>query len=84
MKKISNPVPIIKNLFSHILLDIENSADEKDLGCATNYMNNLLEDYDYNILKEYWECIYKYLTEFALNPNASLRKSACYGIGILA
>lgn len=54
MKKISNPAAIIKDLLDHVSLDINNSADDQDLRYATYFLDNLLDDYDYNTLKDYW------------------------------
>ncbi len=84
MKRINNPAAIIKDLLDHVSLDINNSTDNQDFRYATYYIDNLLDDYDYHTLKDYWENIYNRLAEFALNPDATLRNSASYGIGILA
>lgn len=75
---------MITSILQHVEHAIANSLDDEDLRYATYYVDNLLEDYEYSVLKDYWVSMYNYLAEFSCKEGAQLRNSAIFGFGVLA
>lgn len=75
---------MIANVLQHVSAVVTNSIDDQDLRYATYFLDNLLEDFDYSMLSEYWGNIYNYLSTYSLKPETELRNSAIFGIGVIA
>lgn len=82
MQKLADPSNLITKIMEHVNYVLATSQDDEDFRFVTYFVDNLLENYSYEMLKDYWNTIYNILLSFSTKSSVYLRNSAIYGFGI--